>query len=138
MSDTPVPSSSPAVSADEDNTIAIISYLFGIGLVIAAVMHSSKKTQLGAFHLRQALGLLIIAIAGSILLFAFGVMAVVLSGIPVVGWMLLNGLYYLAWAFRLCLLILSVLGILGAVNREQKPLPLLGALFQQKLATLFT
>ncbi len=138
MSDSPVPTSSPPGSAVEDNTAAIVSYLFGIGLIIAVVMHSSKKTLLGACHLRQALGLVLVAIAGTILLFGLGTVVILMSGVPLIGWMLLNGLYCLAWAFRIGMIILSVFGILAAVNREQKPLPLFGAISQRVFATLFT
>ena len=138
MSDSPVPTSSPPGSAVEDNTAAIVSYLFGIGLIIAVVMHSSKKTLLGAYHLRQALGLVLVAIAGTILLFGLGTVVILMSGVPLIGWMLLNGLYCLAWAFRIGMIILSVFGILAAVNREQKPLPLFGAISQRVFATLFT
>ena len=138
MSDTPAPSTPPAVSADEDNTIAIISYLFGIGFVIAAVMFSNKKTPLSAFHLRQSLGLIIVGIAGWFVFIALGIMAAVLAGIPVVGFVLIKSISLLNMAYGLGMLVLWIMGILGAVNREQKPLPLLGALFQQKLATLFT
>ncbi|MBK8477353.1 MAG: hypothetical protein IPL39_13960 [Opitutaceae bacterium] len=138
MSDTPAPSTPPAVSADEDNTIAIISYLFGIGFVIAAVMFSSKKTPLSAFHLRQSLGLIIVGIAGWFVFIALGIMAAVLAGIPVVGFVLIKSISLLNMAYGLGMLVLWIMGILGAANREQKPLPVLGALFQQKLATLFT
>ena len=89
MSDSPVSPtpSAPADAADaaEDNTPAIVGYLFGIGLIIAAVMHSSKKTQLGAYHLRQALGILLIAIAGSVALTMVAFVVAFMAGIPVIG-----------------------------------------------------
>lgn len=138
MSDTPAPSTPPAVSAEEDNTIAIVSYLFGIGLVIAAVMFNNKKTQFSAFHLRQSLGLIIVGIAGWFVFMALGIMAAVLAGVPVVGFVLIKSISLLNMAYGLGMFVLWIMGILGAVNREQKPLPLLGTFFQQKLATLFT
>lgn len=52
--ETPPPVSVPA----EDRTVAILTYLTIIGFIIAIVIHSSKKTALGSFHLRQGLGLI--------------------------------------------------------------------------------
>ncbi len=44
----------------EDKTVAIISYITIIGWVIALVMYNGgKKSKLGAFHIRQSLGVLI-------------------------------------------------------------------------------
>ena len=54
--DTPPPAAAPA---NEDRTVAILTYITIIGFIIAIVMHSSKKTALGTFHLRQGLGLFI-------------------------------------------------------------------------------
>jgi hypothetical protein len=48
--DTPPPATT--APAAEDRTVAIVSYLTLIGFVVAILLHSSKKTQLGAFHLR--------------------------------------------------------------------------------------
>ena len=135
MSDSPAPA--PVQSAAEANMPAIIGYLFGVGLIIAAVIHSGKKTQLGAFHLRQALGILLLAIAGTVLLVVLGLVVGVLGGIPVVGWVLINGVYSLAWLFRLGLLVLTIMGLIAAANREQKQLPVIGAVCQRLFASVF-
>ena len=140
MPDSPVSPTPPvpaAAAAAEDNTPAIVSYLFGIGLIIAAVMHSGKKTALGAYHLRQALGILLIAIAGTVALSMVGFVVGFMSGIPVIGWGLIQGVWMIAWAFRLALIVLTILGILAAVNREQKPLPVIGAPCQKYFVSLF-
>jgi hypothetical protein len=64
----------------DDKTTAIVSYLTLIGFVVAVVRHGSKKTRLGSFHLRQALGLMVtsIAIAFAATVFAF---------VPFIGWL---------------------------------------------------
>src|SRR4051812_27953393 len=58
----PMTSSDAYATATEDRTVAILSYLTVFGFIIAVVLNSSRKTQLGAFHLRQALGLFLTAI----------------------------------------------------------------------------
>ena len=132
MSDTPVPPPpAPAAPAGEDNTVAFVSYLFGIGFIIALIMHGNNKTQLGAFHLRQSLGLLLTAIAGVIVLMVVGF---VLAFIPVLGWLLIPLLWL---SFGAAMLVLSILGFLAALNRQVKPVPVVGALYQSMLAKAF-
>lgn len=110
----------PPVSAaptGEDRTVAILSYLTIIGFIIAIVMHSSKKTALGAYHLRQCLGLLVTAIGWSIV-------GVVLMFIPFVGWLAVMA----GW---LGFLVLWLMGLIAAVNGLQKPMPVLGENYQK-------
>jgi uncharacterized membrane protein len=109
--------------ATDDKTAAIVSYLTLIGFIVAVLMHNTKKTRLGAYHLRQSLGLMLAAIAVA---FAVAVMAF----IPFIGW--LAGLA--AW---LGLLALWVMGLLSAINGEQKPVPVLGVHFQKWFGNTF-
>ena len=110
-------------AATDDKTTAIVSYLTLIGFIVAVLMHSTKKTRLGAYHLRQSLGLMLTAIA-----VAFSV--AVMAFIPIVGW--LAGLA--AW---LGLLALWVMGLVAAINGEEKPVPVVGVHFQKWFANAF-
>lgn len=96
------------MSAIDGRTIAIIAYLTLIGWIIALVLHLGNKTSLGAFHLRQMLGLMLTAL--------------VLSVIPGVGLIL-----------SLALLVFWVLGLASAIQGEQRPIPLIGDFYQQAL-----
>jgi uncharacterized membrane protein len=115
----PSPNPSPAQPAAiaQDRTVAIISYLTLIGFIVAAVLQTSRKTELGAFHLRQTLGLLLTTIAviivGSLLLF-----------IPVLGWMC-------DFALWVALFALWIMGLIGAIKGEMKPVPIIGHLYQE-------
>jgi uncharacterized membrane protein len=110
-----------ATPVKEDTTVAILSYITIIGFIVAIILHGQKKTALGSYHLRQALGLFITAFAGGI----------VLAIIPVIGWILLP-------FFWLAILVLAIMGIIAAVNGNQKPLPVLGAKYQQWFGGAFT
>jgi uncharacterized membrane protein len=101
----------PIASTSEDKTVAILSYLTLLGFIVAIVMNSSKKTQLGAFHLRQMLGLFLTSI---------------LMIIP-----LLNILIFI------CLFVLWVMGIISAVKGEMKPVPILGSMYQKWFGNAF-
>ncbi|MGH7943902.1 MAG: hypothetical protein ACREH8_23995 [Opitutaceae bacterium] len=65
---------------NDDKTAAIVSYLTLIGFMVAVVLHGAKKTALGSFHLRQALGLMVTSIV-----IAF--VATILAFIPFAGWL---------------------------------------------------
>ena len=107
----------------DDKTTAIVSYLTLIGFVVAVIMHGTKKTKLGSFHLRQSLGLMLTSIA-----VAFG--GTILAFVPFLGWMI--GLA--AW---FGLLALWVMGLLSAINGDQKPVALLGEHFQKWFGSAF-
>jgi len=122
MNTTTFPASSASVSTD-DKTTAIVSYLTLVGFVVAVVMHGTKKTALGTFHLRQALGLMITSVA---MIFV----GMVLAFIPFLGWMADLALW-------LGLMALWFMGLLSAVKGEQKPVAILGAYFQKWFSGAF-
>jgi uncharacterized membrane protein len=107
----------------EDKTTAIVSYLTLIGFIVAIILHSSKKTRLGSFHLRQSLGLILLSIAVALTTTVF-------SFIPFLGWLASLA----AWV---CLFILWVIGLIAAINGEMKPVPVVGEHLQKWLGTAF-
>ena len=115
----PVATSLPATGT-EDRTVAIVAYITIIGFIIAIVMHGSKKTPLGSYHLRQALGLFITAV----------VCWMVLIIIPIIGWLLIPFV-------MLGILVLAIMGLVSAAGGQQKPVPILGAKYQQWFANAF-
>lgn len=132
--DTTTPPTTPAPTT-EDKTVAILSYLTLIGFIVAIVMHSSKKTRLGAFHLRQALGLMLTAVAGWIcvaivmfvLLFVLAFMKSILGFfIPLIN-----------LAFGVSMLALWVMGFIAAINGQMKPMPVVGPYYQKWFGTAF-
>jgi len=114
----------PVVPAStEDKTTAIVSYLTLIGFIVAIIIHSSKKTRIGSFHLRQSLGLMLTAIAMMVVGFIF-------AFIPFIGWLV-------GMAVWIGLLVLWVMGLIAALNGEFKPVPVLGEHYQKWLGTAF-
>ncbi len=120
MSSTETP---PVTPVAEDRTVAILAYITLIGFIIAIVMHSSKKTALGAFHLRQVLGLFVTGVA-------FGLSVIVLAFIPILGWLAI----LLGW---LSLLALVIMGLIAAASGQMKPVPVLGEKYQKWFANAF-
>lgn len=104
---------SESVKNEQDNSIAIISYLTLIGLVIAFVMNNEKKQPFARYHIRQSLGLNITG-------FVLGLVNV----IPILGWIVsIIGMFVLCY--------MCIMGIINAANRKEKPLPILGKQYEE-------
>jgi len=89
----------------DGKTKAIVAHITWIGWVIALVVNSSEKDEIASFYIRQLLGLYLFSI--------------VISFIPIVnifGWIIT--------------LIFWIISLIGAINGEQKLIPLVGNLFQ--------
>lgn len=115
----------PAAST-EDKTVAILAYLTLIGFIVAIVLHGQKKTKLGAFHLRQMLGLTLTSVGLWIAFF-------IIAFIPLIGW-IISLCSIFVW---LGLVVLWVFGLIAAINGQFKPLPLIGEMFQKWFPTAF-
>ncbi len=101
-------------------TIGILAYCTLIGWIIAIVMHSSNKTRFGAFHLRQALGLFLTAVAVAIA--TFGLVFI----IPFIG--------FLMPLVNIGVFVLLILGLINAVNGKMEPVPLVGDFYNKLLS----
>jgi uncharacterized membrane protein len=89
----------------DGKTIAIVSYITIIGWVVALIMNQSHKDKLASYHIRQTL-LLYIA------------------------WVVLSWIPYIGVVLSIILFILWIIGLIGAINGEQKEIPILGKLAQ--------
>jgi uncharacterized membrane protein len=94
----------------DDKTKSIVAHITLIGWIIALVMNQSDKGPNTSFYLRQNLGLMILAIAGSILGIIIYPLISTIVGIAV--------------------LILWILSLLGSFSGEQKLTPVVGDMFQ--------
>jgi len=99
-------------TVQEGKTIAIISYITIIGLIIAFIMNQNKKNSFASFHIRQATGIAIL-----------GVIISMLSNYLNLG--------FIGTILGLAVLALSIIGIISAVQGEEKKIPLLGDQFQE-------
>ncbi|HVU08963.1 MAG TPA: DUF4870 domain-containing protein [Verrucomicrobiae bacterium] len=122
--DTTTPAQTPPpVTGAEDKTVAIVAYLTLIGFIAAIIIHSNKKTQLGAYHLRQVLGFFLTCIAA-------GFCEFILVFIPILGWLAI----VVIWIF---LFVCWIMGLIAAINGQMKPMPIVGPLYQKWFGTTF-
>ena len=123
----PIEPNNNLTTTDNGKNVGIISYLTFIGWLIALLaMHNEKKTELGSYQLRQTLLLYIVGIGVYIVWWAVFTTMLFTGGFWL--WLMLN------WVIRLGLFVLWLIGFLGAINGEKKPIPFIG----EKAQTMFS
>src|SRR5210317_1949506 len=100
------------LSVQEGKTMAIISYITIIGTLIAFIMNQSKGNYFASFHIRQALGI-----------FLTGLIVNFLQRYTDYNWLDLM--------LSLGMFVLWIIGLIGAIQGEEKRVPLLGDQFQE-------
>lgn len=102
----------------DNKTLSIVSYITLFGWLISFVIGKEKSNSLLKYHLKQSLGLLIFSIVLSIILNVL----LVATKIGILG------------IFGFIPLILMIIGIINAANNVEKPLPLIGKMFEDKFS----
>jgi len=97
-------------TVQEGKTMAVISYVFWLGLIIAIYMNNKDKNPFTSFHIRQSFGILLLNLAAG---FAFQYMN-----------------HTLGFIIAVTTVILWILGSFAALKGEEKEVPLFGKLFQ--------
>lgn len=92
-------------------TMAIVSYITWIGLLVAFIVNNDKKNPFTAFHIGQSLRVAILGIANYVL-----------------SMFLPSSLGILSTVISILVLVLWVLGIINAINLKEKPLPIIGTI----------
>ena len=103
----------------DQKTIAWVSYITLIGWIIALVSYngSPDKSSLARFHLRQVFGIFVTAFALYISIF-------------ILIWMV-PFIFFLYPFIGIAIFILWIIGLIAAVNGEEKPVPLVGEFYQK-------
>jgi len=99
-------------ASNNGKTVGLIAYFTLIGWIIALVMHNKEKTEFGAFHLRQVLGIMVTGIA----------LSIVASIIDI---------SIISMAVNIAVFVLWIIGLIGAAQGEQKLVPVLGEKYQE-------
>ena len=114
---------------DNGKTVAILSYCTFIGFIIALVLHfqndKNNRSSLGIFHIRQVMGIIFTSIA-------LGISTVIFTFIPILGWIIAICIYLSYFA----LFVFFIIGLVNAINGEEKPLPLVGEFYQKIFASV--
>lgn len=106
-------------TTDDGKAAAIVSYFSIVGWLIAYfALYKDKETELARYHLRQTLLFAIVSTVLYILLSIILVPIIITTGITFFGY-LLNVLW-------LAFFILWLIGLIGAIQGQKKPIPFIG------------
>jgi len=107
----------------DKKTMAFVSYITLIGWLIAFFSYKGKeKSALVSYHLRQALGLFLTVFCINITVNVLSIILGSLAGILGIVSLIVSITY----------LVLLIIGILTANKKEEKPLPIIGKMFEGK------
>ncbi len=110
----------------QDKTVAIVAYLTLIGFIIALILNANRtgdNKRFNAFHLRQSLGVFIIIIILNICA------GIITSILPIFS--------FISTIIWIASLIMLVFGLIGAVNGEEKLIPIVGEPIQKAFGNTF-
>ncbi len=111
-------SGNPISSGGTDpKVVGIVSYITLIGWIVALVLNN-PKSEFGSFHVRQSLGIILLVVVS-------GFIAI----IPILGWIVAFVGYILG-------VVLWIMGLISAVQGQQKVVPVLGDKFQEWFKSL--
>ena len=99
-------------SVQEGKTMAIISYMTVIGTLIAFIMNQNKHNYFASFHIRQTIGI-----------FTLYLLVNFIQRFTNFGW--------LDMILGIGVFILWIIGLIGAIQGEEKLVPFLGEQFQE-------
>jgi uncharacterized membrane protein len=117
------------LNQDNGKTAGIISYFTIIGWLIAYFgFHQNNKTSLGSYQLRQTLLLHLVY-----MVVRYG-LAFILGAIWLSTGMF--SLYYLLRLVEVVFFILWIVGFIGALNGDKKPIPILGEMAQTMFSSI--
>jgi len=106
-----------AQDAQENSVMALLSY---IGILFLIPIFAAPNSKFARFHANQGLVLCLFELAGGIVV---GILTAILMWIPILGWLLTA---LIGFAFGASVIVLAVLGIVNAVNKKAKELPIIG------------
>lgn len=96
----------------EGKTMAIIAYITIIGTLIAFILNQNKHNSYASYHIRQALGI-----------FLIGVIVNFLQRYSHFNWVDI--------LLALGVFVLWIIGLISAIQGEEKPIPVFGEKFQE-------
>ena len=102
----------PASSSYDPKIVGIVAYITLIGWIVALIMNN-PKTEYGSFHIRQSLGIMLLFLVSGFVMI-----------VPILG-VLAGRVGYIA------ALVLWIIGLVGAIQGEKKPVPLIGEKSQE-------
>jgi uncharacterized membrane protein len=102
----------------EGKSLAVISYITFIGTIVAFVMNQNKQNSFASFHIRQAIGIWVVALVVNFI-------------------QRFSNFSWVDNLLSILVLVLWIIGLIGAIRGQEQRVPLLGDQFQDWFRNIY-
>ena len=110
----------PQTKSNNNSNDTLMGVLAYIGILCLIPLLAAKDSEFAQFHAKQGLNLFLLEVGVAVLSWVLGFMSIV-GGLAFLGLMTMA-----IWLVQIGFIVLSIIGIVNALNGKKEPLPVIG------------
>lgn len=112
----------PQTKSNDTSNDTLMGVLAYIGILCFIPLLAAKDSEFAQFHAKQGLNLFLLEVGVAVLSWVLGFMSIV-GGLAFLGLMTMA-----IWIVQIGFFVLSIIGIVNALNGKKEPLPVIGGI----------
>ena len=112
----------PQTKSNNNSNDTLMGVLAYIGILCLIPLLAAKDSEFAQFHAKQGLNLFLLEVGVAVLSWVLGFMSIV-GGLAFLGLLTM-----LIWLVQIGFIVLSIIGIVNALNGKKEPLPIIGGI----------
>ncbi len=112
----------PQTKSNDTSNDTLMGVLAYIGILCLIPLLAAKDSEFAQFHAKQGLNLFLLEVGVAVLSWVLGFMSIV-GGLAFLGLMTMA-----IWLVQIGFFVLSIIGIVNALNGKKEPLPVIGGI----------
>lgn len=112
----------PQTKSNDTSNDTLMGVLAYIGILCFIPLLAAKDSEFAQFHAKQGLNLFLLEVGVAVLSWVLGFMSIV-GGLAFLGLMTMA-----IWIVQIGFFVLSIIGIVNALNGKKEPLPIIGGI----------
>ena len=112
----------PQTKSNDTSNDTLMGVLAYIGILCLIPLLAAKDSEFAQFHAKQGLNLFLLEVGVAVLSWVLGFMSIV-GGLAFLGLMTMA-----IWLVQIGFFVLSIIGIVNALNGKKEPLPIIGGI----------
>ena len=112
----------PQTKSNNNSNDTLMGVLAYIGILCLIPLLAAKDSEFAQFHAKQGLNLFLLEVGVAVLSWVLGFMSIV-GGLAFLGLMTMA-----IWLVQIGFIVLSIIGIVNALNGKKEPLPIIGGI----------
>ena len=122
----------PQTKSNNNSNDTLMGVLAYIGILCLIPLLAAKDSEFAQFHAKQGLNLFLLEVGVAVLSWVLGFMSIV-GGLAFLGLMTMA-----IWLVQIGFFVLSIIGIVNALNGKKEPLPVIGGIKLVKQQNYFS